>query len=177
MTDGRGRTVDFTNTIIFMTSNYGAASTGGEGKRIGFSGGDGSEANQEGDRWLAAARRALPPEFWNRIDEPLFFRSLSRDEVSEIASRMLRALVLRLREDHALDLRVDDSAIGALIEAGGFDPTLGARPMRRVIGRLVEAPLANLILAGEFDVGDVVELVGEGQEVSFRRVSDAAAAE
>ncbi len=156
MTDGKGRTVDFTNTILVMTSNLGADV--GARRRVGF----GNEAEQRlADRVLEAARRALPPELWNRIDEPLYFGPLARSEVAEIARRMLRSVASSLATQSQIELQVEESAIDALIAAGGYDPAFGARPMRRVIGRCVESPLAARILAGEITPGGRVRLRGE----------------
>ncbi len=160
MTDGKGRTVDFTNTIIVMTSNLGASV--GARRRLGF----GDEAPQSlAQRVIEAAQRSLPPELWNRIDEPLYFGPLARAEVAEIARRMLRSVASSLSAQSRIDLVVDDSAIDSLIAAGGYDPAFGARPMRRVVGRNVESPLAARILAGEIAPGDQVLLRGEGERV------------
>jgi len=171
LTDSRGRTVDFTHTIVFMTSNLGADVPTAP-SRIGF-GGDrqdpAADASDLGFRAAQAARAALPPELWNRIDEPLYFAPLGRDEVAEIARRMLGELGDRLSLERDLELRVESSALEALIAAGGYDPTLGARPMRRTIGRLVEAPLASAILASDMLPGDVVVLRGDGDRVAIDR--------
>lgn len=166
LTDGKGRTVDCTNTIVVMTSNLGAAhSTRGSGS-IGFRGAS-SEADEGFSAALAAARRALPPELWNRIDEPLFFGPLSRDEVREIAHRMVASVARQLHERQGVELSVDASAIDALVELGGYDAELGARPMRRVIGRMIEAPLASAILGGDFESGDRILATGDAQGVRF----------
>jgi ATP-dependent Clp protease ATP-binding subunit ClpC len=178
LTDARGRTVDFTNTIIFMTSNLGAVAKA-SAARIGFGADDAGHAEPRrasGEAAIGAARAALPPELWNRIDEPLFFAPLGRDDVREIARRMLSGIARTLAEERGVVLRVDPSAIDALIEAGGYDAALGARPMRRTIGRLVESALAQRILAGEVGEGDEVVVRGEGAELFFDR-ADVAAAE
>lgn len=166
LTDGKGRTVDCTNTIVVMTSNLGAAhSTRGSGS-IGFRGAS-SGADEGFSAGLSAARRALPPELWNRIDEPLFFGALSRDEVSEIARRMVESVARQLHERQGVELTVDASAIDALVELGGYDAELGARPMRRAIGRMIEAPLASAILGGDFESGDRILATGDAQGVRF----------
>ncbi len=176
LTDGKGRTVDCTHTIVVMTSNLGTSHAGGGGGPIGFS--DGSESRQtELSSALQAARRALPPELWNRIDEPLFFGALSRDEVREIARRMVSAVSLQLRERQGVDLRVDESAIDSLVELGGYDAQLGARPMRRVIGRMVEAPLAAAILGGEVGRGDRIVAHGDTRGVRFETVEGSGSVE
>ncbi len=160
MTDGRGRTIDFTNAVIVLTSNLGSdvlqpsAARG----RIGF-GSRTTSASAGEDAYraaiIAAARSALPPELYNRIDEVLAYSALGRGDVTEVARRMLVTLGEDLERARGVCLEVADGAIAALLDAGGFDPELGARPMRRAIGRLVEAPIAEMILRGEIDRGDV----------------------
>ena len=103
----------------------------------------------------AAAREGLPPELYNRIDEVLAFAPLGRADVAEVARRMLRSLGEDLAAARGIALDVSDAAVEALLDAGGFDAAMGARPMRRAIGRLVEAPIAEMILRGEIDRGDV----------------------
>jgi ATP-dependent Clp protease ATP-binding subunit ClpC len=171
LTDGRGRTVDFTNTIVVMTSNLGAEATVKPTRsRIGF----GREAGEEKrpqlrDAALAAARAALPPELWNRIDEPLFFHPLQRDDVALIAERMLTATTRLMEREHGIEVDVEPSTIEALIAAGGYDAQLGARPMRRTVGRLVEAPLAREVLAGGLSRGDTVVIRGKGAQIVVGR--------
>jgi ATP-dependent Clp protease ATP-binding subunit ClpC len=172
LTDGRGRTIDFLNTVILLTSNLGAnvARPGARG-RIGFGAAPGfvhapakpgtyrpsAQADFEAYEaaLVAAARATLPPELYNRIDEVLAFAPLTRDDVAEVARRMLAALGTDLERARGVRLDVSDRAVGALLDAGGFDAELGARPMRRAIGRLVEAPIAEMILRGELRTGDV----------------------
>ena len=179
LTDGRGRTVDFTNTVVVMTSNLGADATPRSTRaRIGFGAGPG-DAEMDGQREasLAAARAALPPELWNRIDEPLFFEPLDRADVASIAERMVATAAALMLREHGIAVSADRSAIESLIAAGGYDPKLGARPMRRTVGRLIEAPLARAVLAGEFSSGDVVLLRGEGTQIVVERGSAIDAAE
>lgn len=167
LTDGRGRTVDFTNTVILLTSNIGAdlsPSTTARG-RIGFGSGPAGAAGrrEQHDRDLAtyqsavsdAARRALPPELVNRLDEVLAFAPLSRDDVAEVARRILKGLAIELERARGVKLDASSAAIEALLDAGGFDPEMGARPMRRAIGRHIEAPIAEMILKGQLRGGDV----------------------
>jgi len=169
LTDGKGRTVDCTHTIVVMTSNLGAQQAPGSQGAIGFR--DESAHSADGvAAALAAARRALPPELWNRIDEPLFFGALELDEVAEIARRMAAKVAQQLRERQGVELRIDDTAIDSLVALGGYDAALGARPMRRAIGRMVEAPLAASILAGEFDRGDRIIAVGDPDGIRFERI-------
>jgi ATP-dependent Clp protease ATP-binding subunit ClpC len=173
LTDGRGRTIDFTNTVIVMTSNLGAAAAMQRPTRsIGFDSSD-APTSARGDtderevRVLEAARRAVPPELWNRIDEPLYFAPLVHEDVVEIARRMLGALGRTLELERGVRLEVEPSACQALAEAGGFEATLGARPMRRTIGRLVESPLAARLLAGEISRGQRVRVRGRADQIVF----------
>ncbi|GAB4207912.1 MAG: hypothetical protein OHK0013_25910 [Sandaracinaceae bacterium] len=173
LTDGRGRTVDFTNTVVVMTSNLGASALTQRAPRaIGFDAPDPRELARREEsereaRVLEAARRALPPELWNRIDEPLFFAPLGEADVIEIGRRMLRAVARTLEAERGIVLEVDESAPRALAAGGGFDPELGARPMKRTVGRLVEAPLAVRILAGELRRGDRVRVRGRADQIVF----------
>lgn len=175
LTDGRGRTVDFTNTVLVLTSNLGAREIGaamnerpvGFGRSVRTSAPD---ADKMKGVAVAAARAALPPELYNRIDEVLFFRHLDRDDVRAVARRLLAALASSLGA-RGIRLDVDDSALEALLAQGGYDPELGARPMRRAIVRFVESPLADMILRGELEEGDVAMLSGEDGEVVVDVVS------
>jgi ATP-dependent Clp protease ATP-binding subunit ClpC len=167
LTDGRGRTVDFTNTVVVLTSNIGARelSAAMNERPVGF-----GRANAAPDRSkmqdiaIGAARATLPPELYNRIDEVLFFRHLERSDVREVARRLLLGLGNSLR-DKGITLDVDDAALEALLDAGGYDPELGARPMRRAIVRFIEAPLADMILRGEVAEGSVALVSAEDGEV------------
>ncbi|MBX3230510.1 MAG: ATP-dependent Clp protease ATP-binding subunit [Labilithrix sp.] len=163
LTDGRGRTVDFTNTVILLTSNIGAeispvAHTRG---RIGFGAPrrDHAHEERETNRYREAvtdaARKALPPELFNRLDEVLAFAPLTRSDVAEVARRILRTLARDLENARGVKLDASAAAVDALLDAGGFDPEMGARPMRRAIGRLIEAPIAEMLLKGELRRGDV----------------------
>src|SRR5690606_16107465 len=156
MTDGRGRTVDFSNAVIVLTSNLGAAEvTGASRRRVGFSTQD-DASDDVAQRVVAAARQVLPPELYNRIDEVLVFSPLSRGDVRRITRKMLQGIASSLHQQRGVRLEVEEGAIEHLLAAGGFDPELGARPMRRTLARLVEAPLAEKILRGELSSGDVV---------------------
>ena len=156
MTDGRGRTVDFTNTVVVMTSNLGSAEAAeaARARSIGFSrAGASSTARAVEDAVVQAAREALAPELYNRIDEVIPFAPLTREDVREIARRLLAALSSQLDQARGIRLEFDDEAIEALLDAGGFDPSLGARPMRRAIARLVEAPVAEQVLRDQVHKG------------------------
>jgi ATP-dependent Clp protease ATP-binding subunit ClpC len=165
LTDGRGKTVDFTNTVLLLTSNLGVDSIRTRGSRpIGF-GSMTNRAAQIEEALVAAARAALPPELYNRIDEVIAFPPLERAEVAEIARRLLASLAATLKKSRDVSLDVDDEAIEALLDAGGFDAELGARPMKRTLARLVEAPIADMILRGDLASGDVARLTVEGGEI------------
>ena len=175
LTDGRGRTVDFTNTVILLTSNIGAEETGArERRRVGF-GGAASDGRAAAERAVtAAARTALSPELYNRIDEVCVFAPLSREEVKEIARRLLDGMGQALSIDRGLRLDFGDDVVDFLLDRGGFDPSLGARPMKRAIARLVEAPLADVLLRGEARTGDAVCLELSNGELNVRIAAESA---
>jgi ATP-dependent Clp protease ATP-binding subunit ClpC len=173
LTDGRGRTVDFSNTVILMTSNLGSEETGSSPRRrVGF-GNEGVDRADLEQRVTAAARAALAPELYNRIDEVLVFAPLERDEVREIARRLLSALARALAAERNIGLEFGPEVVEFLLDRGGFDVTLGARPMKRTIARLVEAPLAEKILRAELSPKNVALLAVEGDLLQCR-VLDAA---
>lgn len=168
LTDGRGRTVDFTNTVLVLTSNLGAREIGaamnerpvGFGRAVRTS----PDAGKMRDVAVGAARASLAPELYNRIDEVLFFRHLERDDVRAVARRLLTGLRTTLAR-RGMDLDVDEAALEALLDGGGYDPELGARPMKRAIVRLVESPLADMILRGELAEGDVALITADEGEI------------
>jgi ATP-dependent Clp protease ATP-binding subunit ClpC len=168
LTDGRGRLVDFTNTVILMTSNLGSEeTTSSPRRRVGF--GDASvdvSADLEA-RITAAARAALAPELYNRIDEVLVFQPLGKDEVREIARRLLGSVAQALLDQRRVRLEYDTNVVELLLDQGGYDPSLGARPMKRTIARLVEAPLAERLLRGELPRGSIALLEVHGTELDF----------
>jgi len=176
LTDGRGRTVDFTNTVILMTSNLGAEESGSTPRRrVGF----GNDAQDRADleqRVTGAARSALAPELYNRIDEVLVFAPLGRDEVREIARRLLEGVGRALSAQRGIRLDFGPEVVEFLLDHGGFDPTLGARPMKRTIARLVEAPLAEKILRGELSPKSVALLSVEGDTLECDVLEQASSA-
>jgi ATP-dependent Clp protease ATP-binding subunit ClpB len=149
LTDGQGRTVDFRNTVIIMTSNV---------------------------RSAAALRDTFRPEFLNRIDEVIEFQALTREQLGEIVELQLARLRARLGE-RAIGLRLTDEAKELVAEAG-WDPTYGARPLKRALQRLVENPLALRLLEGEFQAGDTVLVDARDGELVFEKapVAEPAAA-
>jgi ATP-dependent Clp protease ATP-binding subunit ClpC len=178
MTDGRGRVVDFTNVVVVMTSNLGAdVSRPTSRARIGFGGTPEPAAQVYEEAVRGAARAALQPELYNRIDEVIAFAPLGREEVAEVARRMLRALGDELQRIRGVRIDASEQAVEALLDAGGFDSDLGARPMRRAIARLVEAPIAQMLLEGQLQSGDIAMIeVIEGQIVVDRVRAPAASA-
>ena len=157
LTDGRGRLVDFTNTVILMTSNLGSEVLGQAAKRrVGFGGGEPVGNDDIAAKITLAARAALAPELYNRIDEVLVFAPLGRDDVREITRRLLDSMGTALLAQRGVALEYGPELIEYLMDAGGFEPSLGARPMKRTIARLLEAPLAERILRGELPRGAVL---------------------
>jgi ATP-dependent Clp protease ATP-binding subunit ClpB len=147
LTDGQGRTVDFRNTVIIMTSNI---------------------------RSAGALAEYFRPEFLNRIDEIVEFEPLSRGQLGEIVELQLRRLRGRLAE-RGIALELSDAAKEAVAEAG-WDPSYGARPLKRALQRLVENPLALRLLDGEFGEGDTVRVEAQGGELVFEKAAAAVAA-
>lgn len=166
LTDGRGRAVDFSNTVVVLTSNLGSEAFGTVRPRVGFGGS--SDASADADSALSAARKALPPELWNRLDDRLAFRPLQPSELARIARLLLDESSRRLATERGIAFAVDDKAVEVLL-ASGLDPTLGARPVRQAVERLVEGPLAEAILQGEFGQGDRVRVSARAGSVTFRR--------
>ena len=168
MTDGRGRTVDFTNTVILMTSNLGGEHTAARPKRrVGFGAEDHVPTQQETESdVIAAARARLSPELYNRIDEAPVFETLTRDEIREVARRLLARTASALR-DRQIKLEVDDTSIDWLLDNGGYDIGLGARPMKRTLARFIEAPLAEHILNGALTAGMTARFAVENAELKL----------
>ncbi len=149
LTDGEGRTVDFTNTVVVMTSNLGA----GQAKRpLGFTGG---EADPAADRMLAAAKAAFLPEFLNRIDDVVVFEPLTEDQVRDIGGLLVERIAERLRDERGVELEVLPELVSRLA-AEGFDAEFGARPLKRHIRRTLEQELTRAILDGRLSEGDRV---------------------
>jgi ATP-dependent Clp protease ATP-binding subunit ClpB len=161
LTDGHGRTVDFKNTVVIMTSNIGSEWLGG------LSAGDEEEIK---NRVLDALKLNFRPEFLNRVDEVIVFHSLTREQIKQIVEIQMRQLKKRLAERH-IDIELTENAKEFLANEG-YDPVYGARPLKRTIQRRVLDPLAVKVLEGEFKEGDtvVVDALGElGEKVEFRK--------
>jgi ATP-dependent Clp protease ATP-binding subunit ClpC len=161
LTDAQGRMVDFKNTVIIMTSNLGTADL--RKKAIGFT--DDSDAlsyEKMKEKVTDALKQHFRPEFLNRIDEVIVFHELTTDEVKSIVDLMLERLREQL-QSQSLDLALSDAA-KELLAAEGYDPQLGARPLRRAIQRLLEDPLSEKVLFGEFSAGSTVLVDADGEE-------------
>ncbi|OEV04692.1 AAA family ATPase [Streptomyces oceani] len=148
LTDAQGRTVDFTNTVIVMTSNLGSEALTGRGRAPGFGGGDAEAAEEERrERVLRPLREQFRPEFLNRIDEIVIFRQLSSEQLWQVTDLMLDETRRRV---HAQDVEIDFSpaAVEWLVEQG-YQPEYGARPLRRTIQREVDNQLSRMLLSGD----------------------------
>jgi len=170
LTDSYGRIVDFKNTILIMTSNIGARQIGLHAS-MGFAkGGDQAITyDKMRDTVLGELKRVFNPELLNRLDEVIVFHQLSKNELCKIVDLMLAHLQLQLAE-RKISLTVDESAKEFLINRG-FDPTLGARPLRRAIQRYVEDRLAEEVLKGRFAEGGALRVKLEGDALTFEEVS------
>jgi len=162
LTDSTGRVVDFRNTIVLMTSNVGAEMIK-KNTTIGFtSAGNESSYEKMRDKIMDEAKRAFRPEFLNRLDDIIVFRSLSKPDLIKILALEIRKVAVRLKAKK-IELDLDDKARDFLVEKG-YDPTYGARPMRRAVERHLEDPLAEEILKGHLhDNEPVLVTVSEGK--------------
>jgi len=165
LTDGQGRTVDFRNTVLIMTSNLGSQIIQDMANR---------RFEEVEERVMEVLREHFRPEFLNRVDEIIVFRQLTREQLAEIVDIQLEALARRLRE-RKIELEVTDPARQLLAERG-WDPVYGARPLKRTIQRLVGDRLAMLILEGRFRDGDRVVVDVQNGELTFRKGAPAEAA-
>ncbi|HVD91022.1 MAG TPA: ATP-dependent chaperone ClpB [Vicinamibacterales bacterium] len=168
LTDGKGRTVDFKNSVVIMTSNVGSlyiaeAAVSGEGID-----------DEVRRRVLDDMRSHFRPEFLNRVDDIIVFHALGKQELRTIIDIQFRGLVKRL-EDRKIRIELSDSAKDLIIEEG-YDPTYGARPLKRTIQRRILDPLAMRVLQGDFREGDTVRIDSRGSELVFNKVEAGVAA-
>jgi len=161
LTDGQGRTVDFRNTVIVMTSNLGSS-------RIQELANSNSGYEAMKSSVMEVVGQHFRPEFINRVDEIVVFHPLDEEEIRQIAGIQLKQLEKRL-QSHGYGLEVTDAAL-ALLGAAGFDPVYGARPLKRAIQQEIENPLAQRILAGDFAQGDAIKVDVDGERFSFTTV-------
>ncbi len=180
LTDGKGRVVDFKNTIIIMTSNIGARMlTSAAGRKIGFATSDDKdedEASREGlyggksyddakEVVLDEVKKAFSPEFVNRVDEIIFFRMLGRDSLIRIVDILMRSVAKRIK-DIGIDIKLTDEA-KELLAKKGYDPQYGARPLRRVIQSMVEDNFSEALLDGVIKGGSVAIVDADGDEIKI----------
>jgi ATP-dependent Clp protease ATP-binding subunit ClpC len=168
LTDARGRTVDFRNTVIIMTSNVGAGTLKRESV-LGFNTKNTVAADYERmkERVLESLKHTFRPEFLNRIDETIVFHALEKEHIKEIINLMLSTLAKRLEESE-FTIEVTESAKDILMEQG-FDQAYGARPLRRAIQRLVEDELSEEMLKGTFAAGDVIVVDGKDGKIILKK--------
>ena len=168
LTDGQGRTVDFRNTVIIMTSNLGTKYMSQGGGPLGFSVGERANRNVVNNQAVQDdLKRAFRPEFLNRIDEVIVFETLSREQIRQIVDLQVKRLFANLT-DKGLSIELDEPSRDWLAEKG-YEPDFGARPLKRVIMRAIESPLSMRLLAGEFVEGDIilVSVAENGEELTF----------
>ena len=158
LTDGHGRTVDFRNTVLVMTSNLGSDLIQSM---------SGASYDQMRSAVMEVVSQSFRPEFINRVDDSVVFHPLDKSQILGIARIQLATLVDRVK-DAQICLEFDDSAINLLVEVG-FDPVYGARPLKRAIQRHVENPLAEAMLAGDFLPGDTIRTVSTENRVAFSK--------
>jgi ATP-dependent Clp protease ATP-binding subunit ClpB len=157
MTDGHGRTVDFKNTIIIMTSNVGSRWI----QELGP-----SRREEMEDKITEALRASFKPEFLNRIDETIIFHNLTREQIGEIVKIQIEHLSTRLAQRN-IDLVLADGALPLIVE-NGYDPIYGARPLKRIIQKYIENPLSMEILKGNIMDGDRISAEVEGDHIIFK---------
>ncbi len=169
LTDAKGQALNFANTVILMTSNLGSeVFSSGKSRGIGFGGpadGDGRMAPAQREAMERAAKKALPPEFWGRIDEKCLFAPLGESELASIARLMVAESSKQLEAERGIGYTVDDAVVTLLVARVGQDPTVGARPMRRAVQRLCETAIARSVLAGDVDRGARLRLSASGNEL------------
>jgi ATP-dependent Clp protease ATP-binding subunit ClpA len=152
LTDGRGRTIDFRHTVIVMTSNLGASAL--------------QDSVSDRETVLATARAAFPVELWNRIDAPLVLDPLSEAELERICTRLAQGSSERLQKERGIRFSLGPGVARHLVGLVRRDPSLGARPLRHLLTREVEARIAEAILRGRLAAGDRAVLRLEGQSLT-----------
>ena len=169
LTDGQGHTVDFRNTVIIMTSNLGTQYFSGL-RGMGFRGpSQGEEEERQKEQIQDELQRTFRPEFLNRIDEIVVFRSLAKEHVREIVDLQVKDVALRL-EERGIEIELTEEARDWLADEG-YDAAFGARPLRRAIQRHVETPLSREVLKGSFGEGDTIAVDLERGKLTFRKRS------
>ena len=167
ITDAHGRKVDFKNTIIIMTSNAGAQAIISP-KKLGFGAGEDEQKNYERmkEGVMEEVKRIFKPEFLNRIDETIVFRTLNKDDMKKIVTILTKTLVERCKTQMDITLSIKDSVKAYIVESA-YDPKYGARPLKRKIQNLIEDALAEEILDGKIKKGDTVDVTVRGEKINF----------
>jgi ATP-dependent Clp protease ATP-binding subunit ClpC len=167
LTDNVGRVVNFRNTIILMTSNVGS-DTIKKQSTLGFSPiTDESSYEKMREKMLEESKRTFRPEFLNRLDDVIVFRSFTKDDLIRILSLEVEKVLERLRNKN-IRLELDEKAKEFLVEKG-YNPDFGARPMRRAVERFLEDPLAEEILKGSFHEGEPIQVTRDGDKLVFKQ--------
>lgn len=165
LTDSKGRKVDFSNTIIIMTSNLGATALRDD-KTVGFGALDLSKDHKEVEkRIFEELKKAYRPEFINRIDEKVVFHSLTETDMHDVVKVMVKSL-LTVTAEKGITLKLQPSAL-KLLAKQGYDPEMGARPLRRLLQTKLEDPLAEMLLRGELPTGSTLKVGVKGEELKF----------
>jgi ATP-dependent Clp protease ATP-binding subunit ClpC len=172
LTDGQGRTVDFRNAVVIMTSNVGAESVR-NAKRVGFTSGEDTEADYQKmkERMMEQMKHTFRPEFLNRIDETIVFQSLTEEELKDIVDLLMEELKTRVAEN-GFSLQVSEEA-KKLILKEGYDPAFGARPLKRAIQRLVEDTVSEEILKRTVVPGDTIMVDASEDEIVIKKTVNA----
>jgi ATP-dependent Clp protease ATP-binding subunit ClpC len=170
LTDGKGRTVDFKNTVLIMTSNVGSHTIKKQ-KVLGFTASTGEKESvyeKMKDNVMEELRSSFRPEFLNRIDDIIVFHQLEEVHLKEIVEIMMKSLVKRIKEMN-IEIEVSDEAKSLLMKKG-FDPQYGARPLRRAITKMVEDQLSEEILKGNVKAGSKVQINVEEEKLVFKTI-------
>ena len=164
LTDSHGRTVSFKNTIIIMTSNIGASEI--KNTKLGF-GAQSEEKDYEDmkERQMEALKRTMKPEFINRIDDIIIFKSLGKEDINKIADILINGLTKRLKEQN-INIEVTDKAKQYVVSKG-FNTEYGARPLKRAIQKSIEDSLSEQILMNKVAIGDSVVIDSDGDKLTF----------
>jgi ATP-dependent Clp protease ATP-binding subunit ClpC len=165
LTDSLGRTVDFRNTVILMTSNVGADMIRKQGSMGFVAHSESEDYNQMRERLLNEVKKAFKPEFLNRIDDIIVFRPLSKEDLTKIITLEVRQVTTRLKEK-GIEIAIAQDGLDFLIEKG-YDPVYGARPLKRTIQRYVEDPLSEEIIAGRLKNGSKIKVKRNGDALVF----------
>jgi ATP-dependent Clp protease ATP-binding subunit ClpC len=168
VTDSLGRKIDFRNTIIIMTSNVGAELIKRQ-TSLGFGASSGTDSYEHmRDKILEESKRTFKPEFLNRLDDIIVFHTLSREDLAKIVELEVAKVIGRIGTK-SIKVKLDQSAVEFLIDKG-YDPTYGARPMRRAVEKYLEDPLAEELLRGNIKSGDILDVHAAGKALEFKSV-------